>query len=432
MNVNTDVNKYELYKDITFKFIYLENTDTDTDTDTDTIIFLHEVISSNIDFLFYTLSTIFENIMSSCTIHTDDLNILMNIGNLMNNLNILIHTYKLYLKNLENSGVDYNNLIANLQKKYNNNFEYLKENFLNVNEKAIVQELENTYLENEEKEEGELIEKKKELNKQKQHIQAIHIGKKFATNATYNAFAYLGDLYKFARERKGYPGMYVTLLTTFIIAPVVIASTATACSVVTSYSIGKTVYNKLNNKELNTTIDKELEKHIINSNKNITKIKNATKEGKDNAKLTAEENNNPLFDSFKIDSNNNLKKVKENPSLRDVIEAYNMYMHSTVDSENYKFLEKKENDKDYFWYFNIYKNNKFLKKKENDKDYLWYFNNNINNGGAKNKKRTTIKSGHTLLRKTKHNRKTKYTNRNKIYRNKIYRNTKRIRQTKKR
>jgi hypothetical protein len=44
-------------------------------------------------------------------------------------------------------------------------------------------------------------------------------------------------------------------------------------------------------------------------------------------------------------------------------------------------------------------------------------------GGAKNKKRTTIKSGHTLLRKTKH------TNRNKIYRNKIYRNTKRIRQT---
>jgi len=47
-------------------------------------------------------------------------------------------------------------------------------------------------------------------------------------------------------------------------------------------------------------------------------------------------------------------------------------------------------------------------------------------GGAKNKKRTTIKSGHTLLRKTKH------TNRNKIYRNKIYRNTKRIRQTKKR
>ena len=47
-------------------------------------------------------------------------------------------------------------------------------------------------------------------------------------------------------------------------------------------------------------------------------------------------------------------------------------------------------------------------------------------GGAKNKKRTTIKSGHTLLRKTKH------TNRNKIYRNKIYRNTKRIRQTKRR
>jgi hypothetical protein len=47
-------------------------------------------------------------------------------------------------------------------------------------------------------------------------------------------------------------------------------------------------------------------------------------------------------------------------------------------------------------------------------------------GGAKNKKRTTIKSGHTLLRKTKH------MNRNKIYRNKIYRNTKRIRQTKKR
>jgi len=406
-----NVNEYELYKDKTFEFIYVVNTDTDTDTDTDTIIFLHEVISSNIDFLFYTLSTIFENIMSSCTIHTD-LNILTNIGNLMNNLNILIHTYILYLKNLENSQLD--DFIMNLQKKYDNNFEYLKDNYLNVQEKALVEDLEKTYLENTRKEEGKLTQKKKELDKQKQHTQAIHIGKKFAKNATDDALACLGNFYELAGEcaSKGTPrtAMLLTLITTFVIAPVVIASTATACSAVTSYSIGKTVYNKLNHKKLNTKIYKELEEHMINSSKNITKIINATEKGKYNAKLTAEENTNQLVDSFKEDFDNSLKKVKENPSLRDVIEAYNMYMHSTVDSKNYKFLEKKMNDEDYFW----------------------YFNNNKNNGGAKNKKRTTIKSGHTLLRKTKHNRKTKYTNRNKIYRNKIYRNTKRIRQTKRR
>jgi hypothetical protein len=426
MNVNTDVNKYELYKEKTFKFIYVKNTDTDTNTDTNTIIFLHKVISYNIDFLFYTLSTIFEN-MSSCTIRTDDKNILMSIGNLMNNLNILIHTYILYFKNLENSvysknsGDDYNNLIMNfnklimnLQKKYDNNFEYLKENYLNVQEKVLVEDLEKRYLENEKKEERKLTQKKKELDKQKQHTQAIHIGKKFAKNATDDALACLGNFYELAGEcaSKGTPrtAMLLTLITTFVIAPVVIASTATACSAVTSYSIGKTVYNNLNKNKLNIPIDKEFEEHMINSSKNITKIINATEKGKYNAKLTAEENTNQLVDSFKEDFDNSLKKVKENPSLRDVIEAYNMYMHSTVDSENYKFLEKKMNDEDYFW----------------------YFNNNKKNGGAKNKKRTTIKSGHTLLRKTKHNRKTKYTNRNKIYRNKIYRNTKRIRQTKRR
>ena len=79
------------------------------------------------------------------------------------------------------------------------------------------------------------------------------------------------------------------------------------------------------------------------------------------------------------------------------------------------------NNEDYFWYFNIHKI-----------VHDWHLTNNKTIGGSKNKKRTTIKSGHTLLRKTKHNRKTKYTNRNKIYRNKIYRNTKRIHQTKRR
>jgi hypothetical protein len=312
---------------------------------------------------------------------------------------------------------------------------------------------------------NDLTSKKKKLKN--------HIGKK-NIDFNFRSATYELDQYEmFEVTADGPPFNIIEAIFKIVIIPMYYGITSLKCIPSTTYGIGRTFVNVVKRNKIKSEISNiknkinKLETHpyietdnrdietdnidIETDNRDIaTCISDIETEIKKNIKNDIYEMNkdinkinfmNPTLQNFKDRYNDFMNYIydiyKLKPFDQDELNQYNGFSIIYVEYEKYhddtdiistteEDLQKLKRDELVIMYKGIFslpdaiinetKVPKIIEKIIYPRD----------SGGAKNKKRTTIKSGHTLLRKTKH------TNRNKIYRNKIYRNTKRIRQTKKR
>ena len=306
---------------------------------------------------------------------------------------------------------------------------------------------------------NDLTSKKKKLKN--------HIGKK-KIDFNFRSATYELDQYEmFKVTADGPPFNIIEAIFKMVIIPMYYGITSLKCIPSTTYGIGRTFVNVVKRNKIKSEISNiknkinKLETHpyietdnrdietdnidIETDNRDIaTCISDIETEIKKNIKNDIYEMNkdinkinfmNPTLQNFKDRYNDFMNYIydiyKLKPFDQDELNQYNGFSIIYVEYEKYhddtdiistteEDLQKLKRDELVIMYKGIFSLPDAITKVPKIIEKIIYPR---DSGGAKNKKRTTIKSGHTLLRKTKH------TNRNKIYRNKIYRNTKRIRQT---